>query len=78
MSDAEYDELSKQINPEQKTGNEKLDKFFREEFTPDTGMWIRKHPELDKLHAMYQVYSHPDRKLIRFGSRVYERIENGT
>ena len=53
ISDAEFDELSKRINPQHKTGNTMLDIFFTEEFSPDTGMWIRKHPEIFKLKHIY-------------------------
>ena len=53
MSDAEFDALSNLIDVKVKTGNKKLDSFFKKEFTPCTGMWIRKHPELDKLRKLY-------------------------
>lgn len=55
ISDAEYDKLSYQIRKDMKTGNKLLDRFFNREFEPHTGQWIRKHPELDKLKAMYFV-----------------------
>ena len=54
MTDAEFDKLSREINPNEKTGNELIDRFFREEFVPDSGMWIRSHPELDKLKLIYE------------------------
>lgn len=54
MTDAEYDKLSREINPNEKTGNELIDRFFREEFMVDSGMWIRKHPELWKLKHIYK------------------------
>ena len=54
MTDAEYDKLSREINPNEKTGNELIDRFFREEFMVDSGMWIRTHPELDKLKLIYE------------------------
>lgn len=54
LTDAEFDELAKQIKPELSTGHDVLDKFFREEFGTDTGQWIHKHPELDKLEALYR------------------------
>ena len=56
MSDAEFDELALKINPEEKTGNRKLDNFFKKHFQPDTGMWIRVHPELGKLDYIYTTY----------------------
>ena len=54
MTDAEFDKLSREINPNEKTGNELIDRFFREEFMVDSGMWIRRHPELDKLKLIYE------------------------
>lgn len=53
MSDAEFDALSLQIHPEVETGHAVLDKFFREEFDPDTGSWVGDHPEQDKLEKLY-------------------------
>jgi len=44
MSDAEFDELSKAIRPEIKTGMKRHDKLFKEKSDPNTGMWIQEHP----------------------------------
>lgn len=54
MSDAEFDELSKAIRPKIATGHKQHDKFFREKFEPDTGMWIRVHPFLRRVAATYR------------------------
>ena len=56
MSDGEFDELSKKINPAEKTGNRKLDNFFKKHFEADTGMWIQKHPEKNKLKFIYETH----------------------
>ena len=56
MSDTEFDELSKKIDVSEKTGNRKLDNFFKKHFAPDTGMWIHKHPERSKLEFIYENY----------------------
>lgn len=56
MSDHEYDELSRKINPNEKTGNDMMDEFFKTQFQPDTGMWIRWHPEIKKLDYLYNKY----------------------
>lgn len=53
ISDEEYDKLSRMIDPSIKTGHDVLDKFFETEFEPDTGMWIRKHPELKRVGDLY-------------------------
>ena len=54
MSDAEFDALALKIDPTVSTGKRKLDKFFREVFKPDTGMWIRDHPDLGGIKALYE------------------------
>ena len=54
MSDHDFDQLSLQINPQQETGNKKMDDFFKKHFKPDTGMWIRAHPEIGKLNYLYK------------------------
>ena len=56
MTDHEYDELSLKINPNEKTGNDMMDEFFKTQFQPDTGMWIRSHPEINKLEYLYKKY----------------------
>lgn len=53
IDDATFDDVAKSINPAIDTGHQVLDKFFREEFGPETGQWIHKHPELDKVAALY-------------------------
>lgn len=56
ISDSEYDKLSKIVyaNRHIKTGDSRLDIFFSGEVSPDTGMWVRKHPELAKLESLYK------------------------
>ena len=56
MSDNEFDQLAKMINVNEKTGNRKLDNFFKKHFASDTGMWIHKHPEKNKLEFIYKKY----------------------
>ena len=64
LTDAEFDELAKKINPAVSTAEdctdpvrkkryERLDKFFREDFKDYTGQWIYKHPELHIIQAIY-------------------------
>ena len=65
MSDGDFDKLCLQINPsistitdltdpEQIRRYEKIDRFFKEEFSPYTGQWIYKHPELDIVAQRYE------------------------
>lgn len=56
IDDEQFDSLAKQIKPTVRTGNKKIDDFFAKEFVADSGMWIRKHPELDKLNNLYNKY----------------------
>ena len=56
MSDAEFDALAQQIDLTQDTGNTKLDDFFKRYFNADTGLWIHKHPEKNKLKYLYEEY----------------------
>ena len=55
MSDEEYDRMSRQIDVSIDTDNEQMDKFFRTEFEPDTGMWIHKHPDKEGLKRIYMI-----------------------
>ena len=56
MSDKEFDSLALKVNPQEKTGNRKLDNFFKKHFQPDTGMWIRKHPDINGIAYIYETY----------------------
>lgn len=38
------------------TGNALLDAYFRSEFSAYTGQWIHKHPDLDKVKALYEKF----------------------
>lgn len=49
VSDALYDSEIVKIDPSISTGNQKMDKFFKENFVNYSGVWIRSHPELVKL-----------------------------
>ena len=56
MSDSDFDALAQKIDLTQDTGNKKLDDFFKNNFTADSGMWIHKHPEKNKLKYLYEEY----------------------
>lgn len=71
MTDGDYDALCALIDPTIKTGNAMLDQFFAREFTPDSGLWIYKHPEPDKLRAMF-IAAKSDGRYFRRGSYLYE------
>lgn len=54
VDDATYDKVSLSIRPDLKTGHTVLDAFFENEFSPDTGLWIYRHPEFDKVASYYK------------------------
>jgi hypothetical protein len=56
LSDVDYDALSRRVDTTLTTGNRKMDKFFRDNFHSDTGMWIHRHPEREKLEVLYQKF----------------------
>jgi hypothetical protein len=56
MSDAEFDSLSELVDTSISTGNKKLDNFFKKNFEPATGMWVRKHPDKAGLVNIYERY----------------------
>ncbi len=54
VSDGEFDKVCLSIDKSIKTGYTVTDKFFEEEFQPDTGQWIHAHPDLDKIAQLYK------------------------
>ena len=52
MTDAEFDKLAKQIDLSINTRRPDMDKWFRENFEPHTGMWIHTHPEKRRLDRL--------------------------
>jgi hypothetical protein len=54
IEDGEYDALSRRIDPKSQTGHAIMDRFFSEQFQPDTGMWIHQHPEWSGIASIYQ------------------------
>lgn len=49
MPDGMFDELAYSIDLSIPTTNPKMDKWFKENFAPDTGQWIHKHPDKPRL-----------------------------
>ncbi len=56
VTDHEFDQLARIIDPTVTTGNAALDHFFATRFTPDSGMWIHQHPALDGIATIYHRY----------------------
>lgn len=53
VPDFMFDDASNEIDLEFETDRPDLDKWFKENFVPCTGMWVHKHPELDKIKSLY-------------------------
>lgn len=54
MDDAQFDKLALKIRPEMSTSyegrdNSVIDAFFREDFSPHTGQWVLRHPDIPGL-----------------------------
>lgn len=56
VSDTLFDITARQIDTHIITGDDVYDRFFREEFLPNTGMWIHTFPNHDKLELYYQAW----------------------
>ena len=54
VSDGEFDDECKKVRLEVDTNRPDLDKWWRDNFSPSTGQWIRKHPELDGIKKLYK------------------------
>jgi hypothetical protein len=56
IPDSEYDVLSGKVDDQlfEATDNSELDFWFSENFDCFTGMWVRSHPEIDKLARLYE------------------------
>lgn len=53
IDDHTYDRLAREIDLTIDTGNKVMDKFFKENYDADTGMWIYKHPDLQGIDRYY-------------------------
>ena len=62
IDDAEFDRLSQEIDLTINTGNEEMDSFFAREFIADSGMWIRKHPNLKRVKELYENFYKTERR----------------
>ena len=56
MSDEDFDKMSREVDLKVDTGNKKMDSYFKKNFDPSTGQWIRKHPEIRKIVYLYKAY----------------------
>jgi len=64
MSDSDFDQLCREVNPQTDTGNEELDLFFRTEFQPHTGQWVHSHPDRAGLARILETVGPPLRAVL--------------
>lgn len=55
MSDAEFDALARSIDVNRSTANSDMDRWFLANFNPDTGIWVRRHPDTGGLERVYRM-----------------------
>lgn len=58
--DIEWDKMALEVDLSIDTGNPKMDKWFKANFSPDTGLWIRNHPDKCDLKRIYNLFKKPD------------------
>ncbi len=56
ISDSEFDAMCSKIDLSIDTSNREMDRWFRDNFNPSTGMWIKRHPHLGRLKRIYEVH----------------------
>lgn len=54
VSDGKFDETCLEIDLSVNTGDRRMDIWFKNNFFPDSGVWVHKHPHLDRLEELYQ------------------------
>lgn len=54
VDDETFDRIASEIDLTKSTKRPDLDAWFRKNFDPSTGMWVRSHPELNLVEAKYQ------------------------
>lgn len=52
VDDATFDEECKLVDLKVATGHQQMDLWFKRNFSPDTGMWVRRHPGIQRLHQI--------------------------
>ena len=56
VPDSVFDDTCKLINLDTSTGNKLYDDWFKANFDTDTGQWIHKFPDLDRIKELYLKY----------------------
>ena len=53
VDDATFDAECRLVDLDASTARPDMDDWWRKNFDPSSGMWIRSHPELGKLRHIY-------------------------
>ena len=53
VPDEMFDMVCREIDLSIPTDRPDLDEWFKANFDPSTGLWIHKHPELERLKEIY-------------------------
>lgn len=54
IDDHTFDMESRKVNLKLATGRADLDKWWRENFDPSTGMWVLQHPEMEGVKRLFE------------------------
>jgi hypothetical protein len=57
VDDATFDKLAMELDTTTETGNVEMDTFFREKYTPYSGIWVLDHPSFDLLERVSLLYN---------------------
>ena len=55
VDDATFDAECRLVNLDASTARQDMDDWWRKNFDPSSGMWIRSHPELGKLKVRFSL-----------------------
>lgn len=55
VSDAVFDHTARKVDLERSTSRPDIDEWFRDNFNPSTGVWVRSHPEPEGLERIYRM-----------------------
>lgn len=53
VDDGTFDKVCREIDVKIDTNKPEIDAWFRKEFDPCTGSWIRSHPDYDGIRLLY-------------------------
>ncbi len=54
VPDHVFDKACREIDTSIETGNARIDQWFKDNFDPNTAMWIHRHPELKRIEKIYE------------------------